>query len=195
MRSACLSVPSPFWLEPRRLALRSAAAATSQGQGQTGRVTRMPTSKQADRRLRHGLRCLQQQQRRWWSAPWPGVVKGRGRLVGTSSIPSSSGAEASTTELLSRFSRRLGPEARLSLVPSSPATPLVEGLRLFHPSDTARWLERWAEARPEDDPMRELMAPVCGYADTPCYPRPRAARISSYSPVKSPLPCWRLAGI
>ena len=41
-------------------------------------------------------------------------------------------------------------EVKLHLTPSSPGTPLVAGHVLFHPSDTAMWLERWREERPED---------------------------------------------
>eukprot|EP01051_Picozoa_sp_SAG22_P000406 SAG22_NODE_11_length_35583_cov_107.128790_6_plen_263_part_00 len=51
--------------------------------------------------------------------------------------------------------------AALSLVPSTPATPLVAGLKLFHPKDTAAWLARWAAERPLDgDPLSMLMAPA-----------------------------------
>lgn len=80
----------------------------------------------------------------------------------------------------------------LSLVPSTPAAPLVAGLKLFHPRDTAEWLGRWAEERPGDgDPLAMLMAPAtdtfkrCGprpYSDVASMPAP-SSRLLSLHPV------------
>ena len=63
--------------------------------------------------------------------------------------------------LLERFQAELGGRVDLSLVPSTPAAPLVAGHTLFHPADVSKWVARWSEARPGDgDPLRMLMAPA-----------------------------------
>eukprot|EP01044_Picomonas_judraskeda_P013813 COSAG03_NODE_2128_length_3095_cov_7.781709_2_plen_113_part_00 len=63
--------------------------------------------------------------------------------------------------LLVHFQRELGDCVALSLVPSTPAAPLVAGHTLFHPAAIAGWLGRWKEARPGDgDPVQMLVAPI-----------------------------------
>jgi hypothetical protein len=62
--------------------------------------------------------------------------------------------------LLAQFQDRLGDRVELSLVPSTPAAPLVAGHTLFYPADIASWMERWTATRPDDgDPLQMLMAP------------------------------------
>ena len=92
--------------------------------------------------------------------------------IASASHSTGAGSYYTNTDLLHQWQKRFegskggdtAAAVTLSLQPSSPAAPLLAGHLLFHPSDTASWLERWRQERPQDgrDPLQLLMAPGKG---------------------------------
>lgn len=92
--------------------------------------------------------------------------------IASASHSTGAGSYYTNTDLLHQWQKRFegskggdtAAAVTLSLQPSSPAAPLLAGHLLFHPSDTASWLERWLQERPQDgrDPLQLLMAPGKG---------------------------------
>ena len=109
------------------------------------------------RRLRHVLGCVRGHRTRSSVPP----------LVSCQCLAATIGElrldEDGRAALLARIASGFtgSPGVELSFFPSSPATTLAAGLKLFHPADTQRWLTQWKAERPMDgDPLQALQAPA-----------------------------------